>query len=434
MPFESSHFPRRRIAVVGGGISGLGAARLLSRNHDVTLVEAAPRLGGHARTVLAGKRGDQPVDTGFIVFNYPNYPLLTRLFDELGVPVVKSDMSFGASVRGGRIEYGLSDLRAVFAQLRNMADPRFIGMLRDVMRFNKRAVAASHDPAMTIGDLLASLGTGIWFRDYYLLPLSGAIWSTPKEKILDFPARAMVQFFKNHALLSHTGQHQWYTVRDGSAQYVTRLEAALRSAGVDIRLSSPVEAIRRRLTGPELRIAGQAWEAFDEVVLATHSDDSLRMLIDPTIEEQAGLSAIRYQPNEVILHADDGVMPRNRRAWASWNYREAQGRIGDSLDLTYWMNRLQPIPQDDPMFVTLNATRAIDPAKIYDQVTMRHPVYDAAALAAQEDMARINGHNNTWFCGAWMRNGFHEDGLASAVDVVEGIASTTPGPAALAAE
>jgi predicted NAD/FAD-binding protein len=433
MPFEANSRPPRRIAVIGGGISGLGAARLLSRTDTVTLFEAAPRLGGHARTVLAGKRGDQPVDTGFIVFNHANYPLLTKMFDELDVPVVNSDMSFGASVRGGKMEYGLANMRAVFAQMRNIANPRFIGMLRDVARFNSRALATAQDPNMTIRGLLETLGTGAWFRDYYLLPLSGAIWSTPKEKILDFPARAMMQFFENHALLHHSGQHQWLTVEGGSVQYVTRLTTALERSGVDIRLSAPVQGVRRTMTGAEVKTEGHGWENFDEVVLAAHSDDSLALLADPNPREKAALSDIRYQPNDVVLHCDEAVMPRNRHAWASWNYRETDGRVGDSIDLTYWMNRLQPIPKDDPLFVTLNATRRINPAKIYDQVTMRHPVYDIAALNAQDTMRRINGQNHTWFCGAWMRNGFHEDGLASAADVVDAMTRATteraPAPA-----
>lgn len=433
MPFEASSPARRRIAVIGAGISGLGAAHMLAGENHVTVYEAASRLGGHARTVLAGKRGDQPVDTGFIVFNYANYPHLTKLFDELDVPVTKSDMSFGASVRNGRMEYGLANLRAVFAQLKNVANPRFIGMLRDVMRFNATALTTAQEPGMTIRGLLDALGTGVWFRDYYLLPLSGAIWSTPKEKILDFPARAMMQFFENHALLHHTGQHQWHTVQGGSVQYVDRVAAALERAGVDIRLSAPVQGVRRTVAGPEVKTTGQGWEAYDEVILATHSDDSLRLLVNPTVQEQVTLSDIRYQPNQVTLHCDEAVMPRNRHAWASWNYREANGRVGDSIDLTYWMNRLQPIPKDDPLFVTLNATRRIDPAKIYDEVTMRHPVYDVAALTAQEEMRRINGQNHTWFCGAWMKNGFHEDGLASAADVV-GALARTPRIGAMAAE
>ena len=295
--------------------------------------------------------------------------------------------------------------------MKNAANPRFLGMLRDVMKFNASALATAQEPGMTIRGLLEALGTGVWFRDYYLLPLSGAIWSTPRDRILDFPARTMIQFFENHALLHHTGQHQWYTVAGGSVQYVERVEASLRRDGVAIRMGTPVQGIRRTMTGPEVKTEGHGWEAYDEVVMATHSDDSLALLVDPTVAEQSALADIRYQPNDVVLHCDDQVMPRNRRAWASWNYREAEGRV----------------------FVTLNATRRIDPAKIYDQVTMRHPVYDLPALRAQEEMRRINGQHHTWFCGAWMRNGFHEDGLASAADVVEAMAMTGGAPA-LAAE
>jgi len=420
MPFETAAGAPRRIAVIGAGISGLGAAHLLAADHRITLFEAEPRLGGHARTVLAGKRGDQPVDTGFIVFNYVNYPMMTRLFDELQVPVAKSDMSFGASLDGGAFEYGLKNLKAVFAQPSNALNPQFLGMLRDVMKFNANAlkVARAH-PDATIGEFLAALGTGAWFRDRYLLPLSGAIWSTPVQGILDFPAHAMIRFFENHALLSHKGQHQWYTVRGGSIEYVRRLEAALTGQGVEIRTSAPVEAVRRTEGGVELRATGAEWEAFDEVVFATHSDDTLVMLADPSPEERATLGAVRYQPNDAVLHSDTGLMPRRRGAWASWVYTEDRGQRSDRIDLTYWMNSLQPIPESDPLFVTLNTRRTIRQELIHDQVTFRHPVYDLAALAAQARIRETNGTNRTWFCGAWMRNGFHEDGLASAHAVVE---------------
>ncbi len=418
MRFDRVTPARRRIAVIGGGISGLAAAHLLSADHDLTLIEAEPRLGGHARTVLAGQRGDQPVDTGFIVYNKVNYPRLTALFAELGVPVVDSDMSFGASIDGGRIEYSLKSLRAIFAQRRNVLRPEFMRMIHDILRFNARAVRDADDPAMTIGDLLEKIGTGNWFRDYYIAPLSGAIWSTPKRGILKFPAQALVQFFKNHALLAYSGQHQWLTVKGGSVSYVSRLEAALRQNGVAIRLRAPVAAIRRTLLGPELRVGGGEWERFDEIVLATHSDDSLSFLSDATPAERGLLGAIRYQPNDAILHADTSVMPRRRLAWASWVYSEAAGKTCDRIDLTYWMNSLQPIPHDDPMFVTLNSTRAIRQELIYDQVTFRHPIYDLPALEAQKGIRAINGQGGLWFCGAWMRNGFHEDGFQSAADVV----------------
>jgi uncharacterized protein len=423
MLMERMDRPPRRIAVVGGGISGMAAAHLLSPDHHVTLIEAAPRLGGHARTVIAGKRGDQPVDTGFIVFNRVNYPLLTRLFADLDVPIAPSDMSFGASIDGGRIEYGLRNLRAVFAQRRNVIRPEFMRMIRDIMRFNARAVRDADDPAMTIGDLLEKIGTGTWFRDYYIAPLSGAIWSTPTRGILSFPAQALIRFFENHALLSFSGQHQWLTVKGGSVAYVTRLDAALRRAGVAIRLSSPVAAVRRTALGVDLRAEGGEWEGFDEVVFASHSDDTLALLSDATLAERAALSAIRYQPNEAVLHADTSVMPRRRLAWASWVYSEQKNKPSDRIDLTYWMNSLQPIPHDDPMFVTLNSARPIRQELIYDSVTFRHPVYDLAALAAQTDIRAMNGTANTWFCGAWMRHGFHEDGFQSAADVVGAMAA-----------
>lgn len=432
MPFETPtfadgrHSRRRKIAVIGAGISGMGAAHFLSPDHDVTLFEAGNRLGGHARTVVAGNNGDQPVDTGFIVFNHANYPHLTRLFAELDVPTVKSNMSFGASIDGGRIEYALHGADAFFAQRRNALNPSFIRMLRDIFRFNKNALRVAEDRSLTIGEFLQVLGTGRYFRDYYLSPLSGAIWSTPTEKIMDFPAHAMVQFFENHALLNYSGQHQWYTVQGGSQTYVARLEAAMRAAGVEIRLKAAVQGIRRLPHGPEVKTWGGAWEAFDEVVLATHSDDSLSMLTDADGLEQKALGAIRYQPNDITLHADTRMMPKRRKTWASWVYTEDRNAATDRIDLTYWMNSLQPIPMDDLHFVTLNTKRTIREDKIYDQVTLRHPVYDLDALKAQSLIAAHNGTRNTWFCGAWMRHGFHEDGLASAVEVVDRLNAPTP--------
>jgi predicted NAD/FAD-binding protein len=422
VPFETAAAAPKRIAVIGAGISGMGAAYHLAPDHSVTLFEAAPRLGGHARTVVAGKGGDQPVDTGFIVFNYANYPNLTKLFAELNVPVAKSDMSFAASIDDGRFEYGLRNLNALFAQPGNLTRPGFLRMLRDLMRFNARAVALADDATITLGQFLDQLGMGQWFRDYYITPISGAIWSTPKEEIMDFPAQAMIRFFQNHHLLGITGQHQWWTVEGGSVEYVSRLERAMRGRGVEIRLASPVDHVRRLPDGVEVQHGGHP-DLFDEVIFATHSDDSLAMLADPTPAEHAALSAVRYQGNEAVLHADPRAMPKRRATWSSWNYTERAGHTGGPIDLTYWMNCLQPIPESDPLFVTLNSRGPIDDALIYDTTTFRHPVYDLAALAAQSTIRRINGDNSTWFCGAWMKNGFHEDGYASALDVVEGMAT-----------
>jgi predicted NAD/FAD-binding protein len=396
----------------------MGAAHMLAKDHSVVLFEAENRLGGHARTRMAGPNANTPVDTGFIVFNYANYPKLTALFDHLDVPVVKSNMSFGASFDGGRLEYGLAGANAIFAQRRNIVNPKFLRMIRDILHFNKHGLDASAEEGLTIGDLMIKLNLSEYFRDHYLLPFSGAIWSTPKEKIMDFPAKAMMQFFDNHALLQSTGQHQWYTVQGGSKSYVDRLGADMFARGVDMRLGAGVDAVRRTPLGVEIKTNGADWEMFDEVVFATHSDDTLRMLADPTASETATLGAVRYQPNRVVLHSDTSIMPKRRAVWSSWIYAEEAGKQADQIDLTYWMNSLQPWLTGQDYMVTLNTTRPIRDELIWDEVTLRHPVYDTAAIAAQSQAAAMNGSNRTWFCGAWMKNGFHEDGLSSAVDVV----------------
>ncbi|MCW1931349.1 NAD(P)/FAD-dependent oxidoreductase [Pararhodobacter zhoushanensis] len=424
MPFESIPVAPKRIAVIGAGISGMAAAWLLAPGHRVTLIEAAPRLGGHARTVMAGKRGDQPVDTGFIVFNHANYPNLTAMFEALEVPTAPASMGFGASFDQGACEYALDTLDTIFASRRNIADPRFLRMLRDILRFNARADTAVTDPDMSIGALMDTLGMGTWFRERYIQPFSGAIWSTPKEKIMDFPARAMVDFFRNHALLSATGQHQWYTVKGGSIEYVTRLERDLRVRGVDIRTSAPTAAVRRTPNGAEVRLEGGTWESFDEVIFATHSDTTLALLSDATQTERVALSAIGYQDNHAVLHRDAAIMPKRRKVWSAWTYTEHSPQDRERISLSYWMNALQPIPAEDEMFVTLNSNRPIRDELTYDSHTFRHPVYDRAAFAAQDVLRVLNGHHNTWFCGAWMKNGFHEDGFASAVDVVTKLGAT----------
>lgn len=422
MPFESTPLAPRHIAVIGAGISGMAAAWLLAPGNRVTLIETAPRLGGHARTVLAGKRGDQPVDTGFIVFNHANYPNLTAMFEALDVPTAPSSMGFGASFDNGDCEYALESLDTLFASRRNIADPRFLRMLRDILRFNARALEVARDD-MTIGALMDELRMGRWFRERYIQPFSGAIWSTPKDKIMDFPARGMMEFFKNHALLSANGQHQWHTVRGGSVEYVRRLERDLRLRGVDIRLGTGVCGVRRGAQGPEVRQTGADWQAYDEVILATHSDTALQLMADAPATQRDALAAIRYQDNEAVLHADVSIMPRRRKVWSSWTYTEHSAADRERISLSYWMNALQPIPKDDLMIVTLNSTRQIREDLIYDSHTFRHPVYDRAAFAAQGVLRAMNGQDGIWLAGAWMKNGFHEDGFASAVDVAQAMAA-----------
>jgi predicted NAD/FAD-binding protein len=416
MSIDPQPIRAQRIAIIGGGISGLASAYLLAPQHSVTLYEAAPRLGGHARTVMAGRNGDQPVDTGFIVFNYATYPHMTRMFRELDVPVIKSDMSFGASINDGQIEYGLRSLRALTAQKRNILRPGFARMLRDIVRFNSKAEALAPNDNATVGDLMDDLQLGEWFQSYYLLPLCGAIWSTPPSEIRSFPARSLLQFFRNHALLSQTGQHQWWTVDGGSVEYLNRLEQHLRGRGVAIRTGANVREVERK--GGKIHVHTADTEApFDQVIFACHSDQALRLLAQPTNNETAALSAIRFQDNQMVLHSDTGQMPRRRAVWSSWNYMTDTKRPEPAIGVTYWMNRLQNIPESDPLFVTLNPSKPIADHLIYDQTIFRHPVFDTKALAAQQQLKALQGENNTWFAGAYTRHGFHEDGFASAVRI-----------------
>ncbi|WP_327794473.1 NAD(P)/FAD-dependent oxidoreductase [Harenicola maris] len=415
--FDARPIQTQRIAVIGGGISGLAAAYLLAPHHAVTLFEAAPKLGGHARTVMAGLQGNQPVDTGFIVFNYANYPHMTRMFQELDVPVSKSDMSFGASINDGQIEYGLRNLKALTAQRRNLMRPAFLRMVRDILRFNEKAESLATDDSATIGELMDDLGLGRWFQRFYLTPISGAIWSTPPSEIRGFPARALVQFFRNHALLSATGQHQWWTVDGGSVEYVRRLEHHLRGQGVAIHTGTPVQSVERTGLQSTVQSAAGPHAPFDQVIFACHSDQALRLLSRPTVQESAALSAMRFQDNEMVLHRDISQMPKRRAVWSSWVYKTDTRRPEPAIGVTYWMNRLQNIPEQDPLFVSLNPAREVPEHLTYDQTSFRHPVFDAKALAAQKQLMQMQGQNNTWFAGAYTRHGFHEDGFASAARI-----------------
>lgn len=425
VPFDLMRGAPQRIAIIGGGISGLSAASLLSEHHQVTVYEAAPRWGGHARTVLAGRRGDVAVDTGFIVFNYANYPHLTALFRDLDVPVQRSDMSFGVSLDQGKVEFALRSMNALFAQRRNLLDPGFHRMIRDILRFNAQAAQRAEGRAeLSIGALLEELGLGARFRDHYLYPICGAIWSTPATQINAFPAETLLRFLGNHALMSKGGQHQWWTVTGGSVSYVDRLTSALQGRGVALRLATPVTAVFRG--GAQVRVHSQGESThYDHVIFACHADQALALLSDPSTEEQAALGAVRFQTNRAVLHGDPVVMPQRRACWSSWVYRAdrtAEGLASGSPDqpavgVTYWMNRLQSLPPEDPLFVSLNPNAAIDPRLIYDETLFRHPIFDHAAIKAQAQLRQMQGARQTWFAGAWLRNGFHEDGIASAMRI-----------------
>lgn len=416
-----------RIAVIGSGISGNSAAWALSASHDVVLYEKRLRPGGHSATADIDYDGTpMSVDTGFIVYNELNYPNFTALLDHLGVASEVSDMSFALSADDGKLEWSGDGLNAVFAQRKNLVSPRFLRMLRDIFRFNKRAVEdlkAGRLAGVTLGDYLDRERYSAGFVNDYLLAMGAAIWSTPINEMRTYPAESFVAFFDNHRLLSFD-QPLWRTVSGGSRNYVTRLLAPLAGK---IRLGAPVTQILRENGQVSVTDSSGNTDVFDQVVLASHTDQSLAMLGDPSPRERAILGAIRYRPNEVYLHRDPNLMPRNKRVWSSWNYMSDR-EAGETRDVTvsYWMNRLQNIDRSKPVFVTLNPFKAPREDLTFEKYVYDHPQFDASALAAKRQLSDIQGVNNTWFCGAWQAHGFHEDGLASGLAVARALGARLP--------
>lgn len=406
----------KRIAIIGGGISGLGAAWLLSRDHHVTLFEHNGYFGGHTHTQdIPGPQGPVPVDTGFIVYNEPNYPLLTSLFQHLDVATHGSDMSFAFRSADGRLEWAGDRLDKLFAQRRNIISPSFLRMVRDIVRFNRRAhsyLAQPSEDDQTLAQFLDGMRASRELREQYLLPMAAAIWSCPQADMLRFPAQRFLQFFRNHGLIDLANRPQWRTVTGGGREYVRRLVPAI-SGGC--HTDTPVRRILRRDDGVEVHSDRELLGRFDEVVLATHADQALAMIDSPSDDEGALLSAFGYQENIAWLHSDDSVMPRLRRIWASWNYQG--GHTGGPASVSYWMNRLQQLPTDENVFVTLNPETAPDPDRTYARMVYDHPVFDERAVSAQRTMERIQGRDRLWFCGSYLGYGFHEDGLRSAVNV-----------------
>jgi predicted NAD/FAD-binding protein len=402
-----------RLAIVGSGISGLAAARLLSGTHAVTLFEAQPRLGGHACTLDVTLDGvTHPVDTGFLVYNRATYPNLVRLFAELGVPAAPSDMSFSVSLADPALEWAGTSLDTLFAQRTNLLRPGFLRMVRDVLRFNREAAAPGG--AATLGEFLAAGRYSGEFRDWYLLPMAAAIWSCPTRAMLDYPFASFARFFRNHGLLQLADRPQWYTVPGGSRLYVEAIARDLR----DVRLATPVRSLERQ--DAFVRVNG---ERFDAVVLACHSDQALRLLRDSvTAGERAVLGAIPYQKNRAVLHADATLLPRRRRVWSAWNYSAgADGPDGRPVSVHYLLNKLQPLPFTSPVVVSLNPHRAPAPETVLAEIDYEHPMFGAGADAAQSRLPEIQGTRRTWYCGAWTRHGFHEDGLASAIAVADAL-------------
>ncbi|WP_322998641.1 NAD(P)/FAD-dependent oxidoreductase [Castellaniella sp.] len=415
-----------KVAVIGSGISGLAAAHRLHGQAQVTLYEAGSYFGGHTHTVdvsLPDARGrivTHGVDTGFLVFNERTYPGLIALLDKLKVPTAPSDMSFSVQVPGagalgaGALEWSGSSLTTVFAQRRNLLRPRFLGMLSELLRFNRLCTALADSGqeqalAQSLGDFLDQHGFSTAFRHWYFLPMLGCIWSCPTDQMLRFPVATMVRFCHNHGLIQVRNRPQWHTVAGGARHYVNAI-----LQGLDARLSTPVTHIERNTAGVLVHTGG-ATEHFDAVVLAVHSDQALRLLQRPSTVEQRVLGAIRYQSNRAVLHTDTRVMPQRRAAWAAWNYERAADDAQElaRVCLHYWINRLQPLPFAEPVLVSLNPVSPIDPQKILGEFDYDHPVFDLQAWSAQSQIPRIQGVRRTWFAGAWTGYGFHEDGLQS---------------------
>ena len=416
----------RRVAVIGSGISGLSVAHALADQAEVTLFEADSYFGGHTHTVDITLDGQtHGVDTGFLVFNERTYPKLIELFGELQVPTALSDMSFSVQVPDIGLEWSGSDLNTVFAQRRNLLRPAFWRMLRDVTRFNRLATALAEcdietERQQAIGDFLAQHRFSVEFRDWYFLPMIGCIWSCPTDQMLRFPIATMIRFCHNHGLIQVTRRPRWFTVQGGARHYVDKLLRGIP----DARLNTPVRSVRRLQASAQVSVAtDHGTELFDEVVLACHSNQSLALLADATPAERAVLGAIRYHRNRAVLHTDTAVLPRRKIAWAAWNYERAHAgsRESTAVCLHYLINRLQPLPFKTPVVVSLNPITEPRADTVHGEYDYAHPVFDAAAIAAQQRVPSLQGEAHTWFCGAWTRYGFHEDGLTSGLAVVDGL-------------
>jgi len=414
---------RQRIAVIGTGISGLSAAWLLNGSADIRVFERSSYIGGHTRTVdVMNSNGLTPVDMGFIVYNEHTYPNLTALFEHLDVATKTTDMSLAVSLKGGKFEYAGGCLSQLFVQKRNFLRLRFWQMLRDLVRFYRTApgdLGRLKNNDMTLGDYLFEKRYTDAFRDDHLLPMAAAIWSMPTSDVLQYPAHAFIQFHNNHGLLNLINRPLWRTVSGGSRTYVEKLTGPFQDR---IETGVGIQSVERGSDGVVLQTNTGRREFFDQVVIATHADHALAMLSDPTPEENQLLGAFRYTTNQAILHGDDRLMPKRRRAWASWNYvGSEQPDIDNDLTVTYWMNNLQGLPNHEPLFVTLNPNREIDGRRVFQTQLFEHPIIDGAAAQAQKHLWTIQGCQGVWYCGAYFGSGFHEDGLQSGLAVAEAI-------------
>ncbi|MFA7330072.1 MAG: FAD-dependent oxidoreductase [Candidatus Delongbacteria bacterium] len=408
---------RQRLAVIGSGIAGLGAALVLGRAYDVDLFEAGSHFGGHVHTHdLRVEERDLAVDSGFIVFNELNYPNFVRLLQQLGVAARPTSMSFSVKDERSGLEYNGSSLNQLFARRRNLFSLRFHRMLREILRFNAEGRAVARAGAMaelSLGEFLRAGAYSKAFVDWYIVPMGSALWSADPVRLLDFPVLTFLRFFDHHRMLDVKGRPQWLTVTGGSREYVRALLAAFSGRAF---LASPVAGVRRLESGVELQFADQPARRYDQVVLAVHSDQALRLLQDPSPAERELLGAVGYQANPVLLHTDASLLPKRRLAWGAWNSRLPR-EPRRAATVTYWMNGLQGLEVQTPLLVSLNSAEAVDPARVLKQLDYQHPVFTREAVAARDLLPALNGTRRTWFCGAWCGNGFHEDGLASALAV-----------------
>ncbi|WGQ12123.1 FAD-dependent oxidoreductase [Pedobacter gandavensis] len=410
-----------KVAIIGTGIAGMGCGHLLQYKYHLTFYEEQDYIGGHTNTITLEEHGEPVyIDTGFMVFNQQTYPLLSRLFDKIHAPVKTTDMSFSVQYLPDHLEYSGSSLNHLFAQRRNLFNPAFLKMLMQINRFNKESVAILDQPKYenySIGKYISEFGYSQDMLWKYLIPMSSAVWSTPMEQILDFPAVSLIRFFKNHGFLGLDTQHQWYTLHNGSQSY---RELLIKPFKDRIQLRKKVVEVSRMADGKVSVLAADGSSAiYDRVILACHADQAYEMVKDKTPDELRLLSKFRYQPNKAVLHTDRNLMPKKKLAWSSWNYRvekEGEALVPSTI---YWMNRLQQVSNHQDYFVSINPSSSIDAKKIIREIDYEHPLFDVPAMQAQKELPILNQHGPLYYCGSYFKYGFHEDAYASAVALCE---------------